>query len=536
MITYLRRDLQTSFCSTWIYCLLLSLIATTVFEVQDSRADTRKFAVILGNNQGHNPAASLRYAEKDAQKFYQVLVELGGFEKQNISLQLGSTAEEVWKSVRQLEKRAVAATRDTDDRSLFVFYFSGHASGDVLELGSSAFRFEDLLSFLRTSTADVRLALIDSCRSGKLVAIKGGSRGPSYDITVADEMTSKGYAIITSSSDNELSQESAEIRGAYFTHYLVSSLRGAGDESGDGKVTLTEAYSYAYRKTLARTTTTVVGSQHPMYEFQLEGRGDVVLTQTKEADAKLQIVAPEAGRLLLLDTMADSIVAEAVLSKGQRAEIAVRPGRYLAYLVTKENAVRSADTELVPGQQLSLGEDNFQTTTLSQTVSKGGLFLKEEPEWSHRLGVGGMWRLWGLEGALSSYGVALQYRLETPAGFEPGLRMTWATRHDVGVSKQYNDFGLGLYLGYVHNWKWLSIRAGATMAYEYMMQVPDSGLRYTSAFGYLGLAGIEVPVGPLIAGLESGVGGRVFQLATDGWVHRLDAQVALTLGWRWKQE
>jgi uncharacterized caspase-like protein len=55
-----------------------------------------------------------------------------------------------------------------------------------------------------------------------------------------------GEVVITSSSADELSQESDEVGGSYFTHYLLSGLRGAADTSGDGEVTLDEAYRYVY--------------------------------------------------------------------------------------------------------------------------------------------------------------------------------------------------------------------------------------------------------------------------------------------------
>ena len=44
----------------------------------------------------------------------------------------------------------------------------------------------------------------------------------------------------------EAAQESDRICASYFTHYLVSGFRGAADLSGDGKVTLNEAYQFAF--------------------------------------------------------------------------------------------------------------------------------------------------------------------------------------------------------------------------------------------------------------------------------------------------
>ncbi len=511
------------------------LCALTQAVSIDAIAGTRKFAIVMGNNEGHDSEATLRYAEKDASKFHNLLLELGGFRSQNTKLLLGATAEQAWKTIRKMEKRAASLSHKSKQKSLFMIYYSGHASGDVLELGNTTIRFEELLAFLKKSSAQVRLGFIDSCRSGKLVSYRGGAPGPEFDIHVTDEISSTGYAIITSSAENELSQESAEIRGAYFTHYLISAMRGAGDESGDGKVTLTEAYSYVYGKTLARTTATIVGSQHPMYEFQLEGRGDVILTITDDADSRISLRSPEAGRLVVLDAVNDAIVAEASLEENQAVNLAVLPGKYLAYLVTGDNKVRSAVAEVEAGREATVEATDFQTINLSSGVSRGGLFLKDEPVYYHRLGVGGLWRLWALEGAVSSFGASAHYRLQTPSGIEPSFRLSWSSRKDIGLSTGYNDLGSLLGLGYLVSWRWFAIRAGVQAGYEFMFQNRSDALYYTSAFSYQGTFGVEMPIGPLIALLDCGVGARVFELVEEGWVHRLDIQAVLSLGWKWSQ-
>jgi len=253
----------------------------------NAAADARRFALVLGNNAGHSRDERLGWAEEDARKMHRVLLELGGFAPEDARLLLGADADQVWKALLRIEKAISAHAKRGEGKTLFLFFYSGHAEDQELELGESSLGLDGLLDFLRSSSADVRLAFLDSCHSGKLVSMKGGRRGPGFDIRVTDEIDSSGYAIVTSSADDELSQESAEIRGAFFTHYLVSALRGAGDESGDGKVTLGEAYRYAYDRTLARTSVTIGGSQHPMYDFKLSGKGGVVLTYTDKRGACL---------------------------------------------------------------------------------------------------------------------------------------------------------------------------------------------------------------------------------------------------------
>jgi hypothetical protein len=53
-----------------------------------------------------------------------------------------------------------------------------------------------------------------------------------------DSISAEGYAFLISSSATEASRESDSTANSYFTHSLVTGLRGAADTVGDGRVTL----------------------------------------------------------------------------------------------------------------------------------------------------------------------------------------------------------------------------------------------------------------------------------------------------------
>jgi len=513
----------------------LTVATATLLAAVPAAAETHKFALIIGNDLGHDPTAELRFAERDATKMHRVLIELGGFSPDDARLLTGASIDKVRAELAATKRRIESRAKRPGDRTLLLLYYSGHAEGEVLEIGGGSLEFDELRSYLERSPADVRLAFVDSCRSGRLISMKGGRRGPGFDIHVTDEITARGFAIITSSAPDELSQESAEVRGAIFTHYLISALRGAGDESGDGKVTLGEAYQYAYTRTLARSSKTVGGSQHPMYHFRLEGRGEIVLTNTDRTGSLVAVTLPEPGRLVLLDGEGESIVAETDLTADRTALLAVRPGEYLAYLITPGGAVREARADVASGARAELGPDDFETTQLEIGVSKGGLFSNRLEGPIHRLSVGGLWRRFPLEGGTASYGASIHYRLELPAGFQPALRLAWATRDDVGVSTGYHDVGAMLGVGKVFALGFFDVHAAVYAGYEHLLQDEWEGReRHTSGFDYLGLVGLDLPVGDLYVGIEAGAGGRVFQVIDKGWVHRFDFQAVLGLGWKWE--
>jgi hypothetical protein len=496
-------------------------------------ANTVKFAVVIGNNQGRDPDRTLRFAEQDAVKFYQTLTELGGFEKNNTVLLLGATAASVTQAFSQIEKKIDNAAEGASVKTLFLVYYSGHAEGDALELGDTPLPMADVLRRMQSSSANVRLAFLDSCRSGQVVTMKGGAKGKGFNIAVSDEMSSSGYAIITSSSENELSQESREIHGGIFTHYLISALRGAADVTNDGKVTLSEAYDYAFRRTIARTGVTVGGAQHPMYEFRLEGRGDIVITTTGGRASKLAVRLPESGRLLVVDDEHDTLIAEADLKVDETAEIALTAGKFQLYLVTDDGSVHTASVSLSPKQSAVLDAADFRPVELEVGIDKGGIFRSENRP-DNTLLVGGMWRKFPLEGEVSSYGAAAEWRLRLPSDWQPAVRITWTTCKDVGLSTGYNDVGLSAGIGYRLNIRKVDFTAEVLAGYEHLLQSKSEGkARHTSGFDFQGMVGVALPTGPLVFGLDAGIGGRTFQVQDKGWVLRLDVQVVASIGYRW---
>src|SRR5439155_11671498 len=140
---------------------------------------------------------------------------------------------------------------DPASKVVLIFYYSGHSDGRALELGNERLQFGELRARLRSSGAAVRLAIVDSCKSGALLREKSGRLAAPFEIRLADDISSSGEALLTSSAEHEAALESQEIRGSFFSHHLISGLRGAADSSGDGRVTLSEAYNDAFVQTIS---------------------------------------------------------------------------------------------------------------------------------------------------------------------------------------------------------------------------------------------------------------------------------------------
>src|SRR5262249_48111245 len=182
-----------------------------------------------------------------------------------------ASADDVRRALDDLKARISQAHEET----VFFVYFSGHAKDGDLRLGDSRMPLSELRDALRDAPADVRIGRLDSCQSGAITRSKGVRSAPAFDVQKAQAASTRphGLVLIASSSADEESQESDDIGASFFTHYLASGLLGDADASGDGKVTLAEAYAYAYSRTVGETL-----SQHPVYLYDLGAAGDLVLT------------------------------------------------------------------------------------------------------------------------------------------------------------------------------------------------------------------------------------------------------------------
>jgi hypothetical protein len=288
-----------------------------------AHADTRWAAVVVGSNLG-DTEAPLRYAERDATKVARVLTDMGTVAPEDLVQLNAPSRAQLEGALSTLHARIARWKQAALTRVVVAFYFSGHSDGAALELGSERLSWSDLRALLDGLDADVRLVIVDSCKSGAGVRPKGGHVADDFPIRVQDRTALTGEVVITSSSDSELAFESDELKGSYFTHHLVSGLRGAADISGDRRVTLTEAYRYAFERTVHATELLPAGAQHPAYEYRLSGEGELVVTELSGAFVSFKL--PGAKRVLVVDVASGLPLVE--LTDGGAREIGLPPGDY----------------------------------------------------------------------------------------------------------------------------------------------------------------------------------------------------------------
>jgi hypothetical protein len=341
--------------------LLLALAAPA------GAASLRRFAVVVGSNDGGPERPRLRFAVSDAAAFAGVLQDLGGVSAAD-TLLLQEPDRRAFDAGLAQAARQLTAARAPDTRLELVLYYSGHSDETGLLLGREVYRYDELRHALAALPADVRIAVLDSCSSGALTREKGGVRRAPFSIDEASQV--RGHAFLTSSSDDESAQESDRVGGSFFTHFLVSGLRGAADVSHDGRVTLTEAYQFAYQETLARTERTRAGPQHAAYDIQLAGTGDLVLTDLREITAGLALDGAVDGRIYVRDA-AERLVVELRKQPGRDVEIGLAPG---AYRVTLDEGTRlsEAQVQVAAGTRTPLSAARFRPVGREVVATRGG--------------------------------------------------------------------------------------------------------------------------------------------------------------------
>lgn len=332
-----------------IGALLLALARPALAAVE-------RFAVLVGNNEGTAREQPLVFAQQDAREMWQVLTSVGRVKPEDATLLLGARRNDVLEAFARVRAQVAQAHQRGDD-TVVVFFYSGHADEYRLQLGRTWVTWDELDTLVERTGADVRIALIDACHSGSMTRNKGGTRTSGFVVDLDQHLDASGQVVITSSAGNEASQESEEIGGGYFTHFLASALKGAADDDGDGKVTLSEAYRYVYRETVYQTSTTRVGAQHPTFDWELTGQGDVVLSDLSAVGSRLVFPPDAPGRYLVFDQARRQFVAE-VDAGGQEHRLALAPGEYLVQERLPSH-MQVAEVKLDPGGTASIADLRF---------------------------------------------------------------------------------------------------------------------------------------------------------------------------------
>ncbi len=446
--------------------MLVTICLLTLVSQAD--AATRRIAVLVGNNSGQDNRPHLRYAEKDAEKLARVLSEVGQVADDDLFLLQGSSPSEVERIITQVTKLVAESHRSPEGRAVLIFYFSGHSDGVALELGQKKLSFRLLRRLLGQTGADVRVLIVDACKSGAATLTKGGKPAPPFTIRLTDDLNTSGEVILASSAADEVSLESSEVQGSFFTHHLVSGLLGAADISADRRITLSEAYRYAYDHTVSSSMATLDGPFHPTYNMRLAGEGELILSYLDRVASGIRL--PDGfDRALITRTAGEQVVAELTASSAH--SLALSPGDYSVQVVRRDEAF-AARVEIPPGQIRRLGWSDFKSTGRAEfAMSKGRVIVSRKRKWEPSawcLAVSG-----GVaQGAADQVWPAGVLRLVVnrgrPAGWSLALQGVLGPGPEDSFYEQMIQLRAGYSFGFAKEWfgAWIGMEAGPGFVWQ----------------------------------------------------------------------
>jgi len=346
-----------------IACVIAALVVA-----QSSAFAEQRHALVIGSNPGWSQDRPLRYADNDAERVRDVLVALGGFPADRVTLMKDPSTADVRGALRRL---ADVARDSTGEDTLVFVYYSGHADDKHLHLRGDPMSHRELQDTLRSLPATIKLGVVDACKSGS-VTRKGASQTDEFVVDVVNPKLS-GMVLLSSSGADELSQESRSLQGSVFTHHLVSGLRGAADEDNDQQVSISEAYHYAYSRTRAATASSSV-KQRPAFRYELSGQGELMLTKLK-ANKNVAMVVPKGPpqKYVVLDAHEWRLIAETTAEKARDITLALAPGTYKVKRVL-EDRLQVASLVVGAGGRSDLSKLEYSDAPLS-----GGIITKGDP-------------------------------------------------------------------------------------------------------------------------------------------------------------
>jgi len=352
---------------------LLALCVAVSLAPGRAHADPglHSYALVIGSNRGGDGQGQLSFAERDAERMAELLGELGRTPRDHIELLAEPRASEVEAALGKLREKLVAHAK-AGERAQLLFYYSGHARAHALSLGAEELPLATLRASLLALPSTLTVVVLDACQSGAFSGVKGASTAGDFSLSSVHDLHSSGVAVMASSTGTELSQESSELGSSYFTHHLLVSLRGAGDLDRNGRVSLDEAYSYAYQHTLSDTARTQVGSQHATLETELTGRGDVPLSYPVDADAQLALPSGIEGRVMVQRARGGAVMAELVKARAGTLLLALPSGDY-DVLVRGDHDAQSCAITLNKGRVFSLSLEGCQKVALPSEHPKAGM-------------------------------------------------------------------------------------------------------------------------------------------------------------------
>lgn len=352
----------------------------------------KRFALIIGVDSYTDAQINpLQGAGKDAQLLADTLVEVSGFDRQQVFVltSQGKAAQQPYRA--NVLQRLALIGRSIPKDGLLLVAFSGHGverqgkafllpsdariDTDPRLLSETCLDVEALKTMIRGFGVQQVLFLIDTCRNEVIASRSGTSDGLSSTFTQAFRFEVRNrevraFATLYAASEGERAFEYSDKKHGYFTWALVEGLRGAAQNS-TGQITLANLVNYLQTQVPQRVQYDLGKDQHPFAEISGYRADQLVLSTPGEAASASRVsttILPSDGLIPYSDPHCSS-------QPGSRLQASSHPRE----LVEKLPNGLSLELAELPAGSFHLGATpaeasqllaEFQTAGISPALAK----------------------------------------------------------------------------------------------------------------------------------------------------------------------
>ncbi len=228
-----------------------------VDDVPQSEAipNKNRYAVVIGIERYRRDLPNVNFASHDAKVVREYLTKRLGFSEQNVVSLINDHAAK-----SDMEKYLEYwLPEHVDNDSTVLIYFSGHGApnlktnegyilpydGDPTYLDGTGYSLKRLYETLEKSPAKEVVVMLDSCFSGTggRSVISKGLRP--VVISVENPILAGGKTVVLTASSGVQSSSTYNSKShGLLTYFLLKGLQGSADQNNDGKIELSEVYTY----------------------------------------------------------------------------------------------------------------------------------------------------------------------------------------------------------------------------------------------------------------------------------------------------
>jgi hypothetical protein len=351
--------------------LLILLLSAWLFATTQN---WQRAGVILVSPHGITGESPLSYSMQDAKRISQALQEVGEVDSTMLLIIEAKSPKQV---LQEIEAFAISLSKTTHNQPqlLLQFYYSGHGSEQNFHIHNQRLAFADVKSTLSLAKAQATIYVLDVCYGASFFTAKGFKTAPPVRLSMQLQDWTKGEVIISSSARNEESFEVKSLEGSVFTTQWVMGLRGAADKNRDGKVSLFEAYNFAYEQTVTYTAEKLHATQHPGYSMELTGAQDVLLSRPVAASSGIIFDRCPPGVYQIFNHSRQVMVGEVRIPEGEAFSLALEAGNYE---VRNRKQQQAAWVRVGQGLQTLRASHFKQTPEYVASYRKGSSFQSTE--------------------------------------------------------------------------------------------------------------------------------------------------------------